>query len=40
MSHAAKSILGFGIYLVLAGLGFLIDPNTPMALFGFPTVVG
>jgi hypothetical protein len=37
MSYAAKSILVFGIYMVLSGLGFLADPNTPMAMFGFPT---
>jgi hypothetical protein len=37
MSNAAKSILVFGIYLVVIGLGFLIVPNIPLALFGFPT---
>ena len=37
MSNAAKSILVFGIYLVVIGLGFLVVPNTPLALFGFPT---
>ncbi|MCG2766997.1 MAG: hypothetical protein L6435_01245 [Anaerolineae bacterium] len=37
MSKAAKSILVFGIYLVVIGLGFLVVPNTPLALFGFPT---
>jgi hypothetical protein len=37
MRQAAKSILVFGIYMVLAGLGFLADPNMPLALFGFPT---
>ncbi len=37
MSNAAKSILVFGIYLTVIGLGFLIVPNTPLVLFGFPT---
>jgi len=37
MSNAAKSILVFGIYLVVIGLGFLVVPNTVLALFGFPT---
>jgi len=37
MSKAAKSILVFGIYLVVIGLGFLVMPNTPLALLGFPT---
>ncbi len=37
MSPAAKSILVFGIYMVLAGLGFLADPNTALAMFGFPS---
>ena len=37
MSKAAKSILVFGIYLVVIGLGFLVAPNTPLALFGLPT---
>ena len=37
MSNAAKSVLVFGIYLVVIGLGFLVVPNTPLALFGFPT---
>ena len=37
MSHAAKSILVFGIYMVLAGLGFLTDPNMALGFFGFPT---
>lgn len=36
MSKAAKSVLVFGIYLAVTGLGFLIMPNTPLALFGFP----
>ena len=36
MSKAAKSVLVFGIYLVVIGLGFLVVPNTLLALFGFP----
>ena len=35
MSKAAKSILVFGIYLAVTGLGFLVIPNTLLALFGF-----
>ena len=37
MSNPAKSILVFGIYLALTGLGFLVVPNTLLALFGFST---
>ena len=36
MSKAATSILVFGIYLVVIGLGFLVAPNMPLGLFGFP----
>jgi hypothetical protein len=36
VSNAAKSVLVFGIYLVVIGLGFLVVPNVPLALFGFP----
>ena len=36
MSNAAKSVLVFGIYLVVIGLGFLVVPNTPLGLVGFP----
>jgi hypothetical protein len=36
MSKAAISILVFGIYLVLIGLGFLLAPNLVLGLFGFP----
>ena len=36
MSSAAKSMLVFGIYLVVIGLGFLVVPNTLLALFGLP----
>ena len=37
MSKAAKSVFVFGIYLVVIGVGFLVIPNTPLALLGFPT---
>jgi hypothetical protein len=37
MSKPAKSILGFGIYMAVTGLGFLVIPNILLALFGFPT---
>jgi len=36
MSKAAKSVLVFGIYLAVTGLGFLLMPNTLLPLFGFP----
>ncbi len=36
MSKAAKSVFVFGIYMVVIGLGFLVIPNTPLGLFGFP----
>ena len=37
MSNAAKSILVFGIYLVVIGLTFLVVPDIALNLFGFPT---
>ena len=37
MSNAAKSILVFGIYLVVIGLTYLVVPNIALALLGFPT---
>ena len=37
MSNAAKSLLVFGIYAVVAGLGFMLIPNIPLDLFGFGT---
>ncbi len=37
MSKAARSIFVFGIYLVVIGLGFLLAPNVPLDLLGFPT---
>lgn len=35
MSNAAKSILVFAVYLVLAGLTFMLVPNIPLGLLGF-----
>ena len=37
MSKSATSILVFGIYLIVIGLGFLLMPNTVLGLFGLPT---
>ena len=37
MSKAANSLLVFGIYLIVIGLGFLVAPNMPLNLLGFPT---
>ena len=37
MSKAAKTLLVFGIYLVVTGLGFLFIPNPLLSLFGFDT---
>ncbi|MFO7743364.1 MAG: hypothetical protein R6X31_13750 [Anaerolineae bacterium] len=37
MSNAAKSLLVFGIYLAVVGLGFLLVPNAILPLFGFET---
>jgi hypothetical protein len=34
MKNAALSVLVFGIYLLVTGLGFLIIPNTTLSLFG------
>lgn len=39
MSRAALSVLGWGVYLIGAGLGFLFIPNVVLPLFGFPTTV-
>src|SRR5262245_25577884 len=36
MTNAAKSILVFGIYLVITGLALVFAPNTLLGLFGFP----
>ena len=40
MSNAAKSILVFGIYLVVIGLTFMVVPNIALDLFGFPATNG
>lgn len=37
MSKSATSVLVFGIYLIVIGLGFLFMPNTVLGLFGLPT---
>ncbi len=37
MSKAATSVLVFGVYLIVIGLGFLLVPNMFLGLFGFPT---
>jgi len=37
MSAAAVSLLVFGIYLLLGGLVFAIEPNVPLGLLGVPT---
>ncbi len=34
MSKSAISVLVFGIYLIVIGLGFLLMPNTVLGLFG------
>lgn len=34
MSKPAKSMFFFGVYVVIAGLGFLIIPNTLLSLLG------
>ena len=39
MSKAATSVLVFGIYLILIGFGFLVAPNMPLGLFGFPATI-
>jgi hypothetical protein len=37
MSKSAFSILGWGLYEVGVGLGFLLIPNVLLPIFGFPT---
>jgi hypothetical protein len=37
MSKPAKTILVFGAYMAVTGLGFLLIPNILLTLFGFPT---
>jgi hypothetical protein len=39
MSKAAKTLLVHGIYLAVAGVGFVAAPNLLLALFGFATTV-
>ncbi|MEA1881448.1 MAG: hypothetical protein U9N31_03525, partial [Candidatus Marinimicrobia bacterium] len=34
MSKPAKSVFFFGVYVVIAGLGFFIIPNTLLTLLG------
>ena len=36
MSNPARSIMVFGVYLVVAGLSFIFIPNVVLPLFGFP----
>ena len=36
MTHSAKSILIFGIYLVLLGIVLVVAPNILLGLFGVP----
>lgn len=36
MSSAGLSVFVFGIYLVLAGLGFTFIPDTSLGMFGLP----
>jgi uncharacterized protein YjeT (DUF2065 family) len=35
MSNVSRSMFVFGIYLVLAGLTFMVIPNTALPVFGF-----
>lgn len=35
MSNSARSILVFGIYLIVSGLSFIFIPNVVLPLFGF-----
>ena len=37
MSRAAMSVMVWGVYLIGAGLGFLLMPNLVLPLFGLPT---
>ncbi len=37
MSSAARSIIFFGVYLLIAGLGFLFIPNLLLSIVGLPT---
>src|SRR5690349_11240541 len=38
MSPAARSVLIFGVYLVLLGAGLMLVPNFVLAPFGFPPI--
>jgi hypothetical protein len=38
MNNASRSILIFGIYVVIVGLTLIVIPNTLLVLLGFPTV--
>lgn len=37
MNRAALSVLVWGVYLIIAGLGLLLTPNILLPLFGFAT---
>ena len=37
MNSPGRSIVVFGVYVVVVGLGFLLIPNTVLPIFGFPT---
>jgi hypothetical protein len=37
MSSAAKSILAYGIYLLILSVVLLFIPNVPLGIFGIPT---
>ena len=37
MSNAARSILVYGIYLLILSVVLLLIPNVPLAIFGIPT---
>ena len=37
MSNAAKSILVYGIYLLVLSVVLLVIPNVPLSIFGIPT---
>jgi hypothetical protein len=38
MTHSAKSVLIFGIYIVLLGIVLVVAPNTLLGIFGLPPV--
>ena len=37
MNSPGRSVLVFGVYVLLIGLSFLFIPNTLLPIFGFPT---